>query len=181
MINDATSTSTLPDQPAERNASLWLIALLAAAGGGVLSIVYPAVWLTEQIALATGGSFSRGAWVATQASVMAAVLLISLPGVALSKSPRTRAVFQTWALAGIFGLIALPVQLVDAVAAQTAALVQIAALLVYLIFLWLVGHRSQPHFSIARGRWWPAVVTAALIIWPWVIWGALGRSLIHIS
>ena len=177
MINDATSTSTLPDQPAERNASLWLIALLAAAGGGVLSIVYPAVWLTEQIALATGGSFSRGAWVATQASVMAAVLLISLPGVALSKSPRTRAVFQTWALAGIFGLIALPVQLVDAVAAQTAALVQIAALLVYLIFLWLVGHRSQPRFSIARGRWWPAVVTAALIIWPWVIWGALGSWL----
>ena len=176
-MNDATPISTPPDQPVERNTSLWLIALLTAAIGGVLSILYPAVWLAEQIALATGGTFGRGTWVVTQASVAAVVLLISLLGLASSKSPRTRAIFQTWTLAGVFGLIALPVQLVSAVAAQTAALVQIAALFVYLIFLWLLDRRSQPRLPVARGAWWPAVVAAALVVWPWVIWGALGSWL----
>ncbi|MCA9867391.1 MAG: S8 family serine peptidase [Anaerolineales bacterium] len=161
----------------EGNASLWLVVLLAAAVGGLLFILYPAVWLAEQIALVSGGVFGRETWVVTQASAAAVVLLISLPAVALSKSPRVRAVFQTWTLAGVFGLVALPVQLVGPGAAQSAALAQIAALLVYLALLWLLARRGKPRAPTSRGAWWPAALVAALIVWPWVIWGAMGSWL----
>ncbi|MBP6016833.1 MAG: S8 family serine peptidase [Candidatus Promineofilum sp.] len=175
-MNDATPASS-PAHSTERNTSLWIVALLAVALAGLLSILYPAVWLAEQIALISGGVFSRGTWVAVQASAAAVVLLTSLLGLALSKSPRVRAVFQTWALAGVFGLIALPVQWVGGASAQTAALVQIATLLIYLVLLGLLTRRGRPRTSTAQGAWWPAVVAAVLVVWPWVIWGALGSWL----
>ena len=76
----------------------------------------------------------------------------------------------------MFGLVALPVQLVGPGAAQSAALAQIAALLVYLAFCgcWpaAANHAPQPHE--ARGG---RPLVAALIVWPWVIWGAMGSWL----
>lgn len=171
-----------PDQPApstisNSNAALGPILLLAAFIACLAAILFPAVWFADQLSIIGGRLFSRWTWVIAQAGFAAAALFPSLLGVAAVKTPRMRAVFQTWALAGLFALILLPVQLAPAAAQQTAALLQIAGATLYLAVLRLLRRRSDGPPPSGAGPVWLAVVAAALIGWPWVLWGALGSWL----
>lgn len=156
---------------------LGVILLVALWIGGSAVVIYPAVWLAEQFALASGREFGRGAWVAALAIHAAAVFLAAGLGVAAVKTPRFRAAFQLFLLAGLFILFMIPVQLVAASQAQLAALLQIAATLAYLGCLSFIRRRDPAPPAAAGGSWWPPILAAALIGWPWVAWGALGSWL----
>jgi hypothetical protein len=153
------------------------ILLLAAFIACLAVVLFPAVWFADQLSIIGGRAFSRWTWVIAQAGFAAAALFPSLLGVAAVKTPRMRAVFQTWALAGLFAIILLPVQLAPAAAQQTAALLQIASATLYLAVLWLLRRRGNVPPSSGAGPVWLAIVAAALIGWPWVLWGALGSWL----
>ena len=171
-----------PDQQApstvsNSNAALGPILLLAAFIACLAVILFPAVWFADQLSIIGGRTFSRWTWVIAQAGFAAVVLFPSLLGVAAVKTPRMRDIFQTWALAGLFALFLLPVQLAPAAAQQTAALLQIAGATLYLVFLRLLRRRDIAPSPSGAGPVWLAVVAAALIGWPWVLWGALGSWL----
>lgn len=171
---------TVPESnssPAINPIAVIAVLLVAAWIIGLAVIVYLAIWFNEQLVLAGGRSFSRTPWVIAHAALAAAVLFPSLVGVAAVKTPRLRAIFRTWSVAGIFMLIVLPVQLAGASEAQTAALLQIICTLVFLAVLWLIGRRGGAPVQVASGAAWPTLLAAALIGIPWVVWGALGSWL----
>ncbi len=172
ILTDPTPTQQ-PRRP-DSNAALVGSLLLAAWIVATALILFPSVWLAEQFALVGGQSFGRGGWVAITAGYAAAVALPSLLGLAMTKTPRYRAVFRAWALAGGFALLLLPVQLISATNAQTAALAQIGGTLVYLIALTIPERRTGDRAGFSARPLWPALLAVAPVVWPWVIWGALG-------
>lgn len=168
-----------PDRTKATNSSLalGLLLVLAIAIAGLAFFLYPSVWLVEQFALAGGRMMGRGMWVATVAGHGLATLLPALLGLALTADPRLRAAFRLLALAGGFALLCIPVQLVAPAAAQTAALVQMAIAAVYLLGLAALRRRTGRPLAQPTGPYWPALLAVALIVWPWVAWGALGSWL----
>lgn len=176
-----TSEPELARESPGNGATLVVVLLLAAWIVGLTVIAIPAVWFAEQFTLTTGGTFSRWTWIVVNTSLAIAVLLPSLIGIAIVKTPGLRAVFRTLSLVGLFMLLLLPVQLVEASDAQAAALIQIAASLGYLALLWLIerrgGTQGDTQSVIGSGAISPALLAATLLAFPWVIWGALGSWL----
>jgi len=168
--------STAPNNPGS-NAAVLPILLLAAVVGGLLAVILPAVWIAEQFAIIGGETPGRGSWLVAHGVLALSILLPSLVLAAIVKTPRMRAVFRTWSLAGLFALLMLPVQLVPGPSAQTAALVQIGCAAAFLLIMRLIRRRNAAITSTATGSLWPAILLAALIGWPWVLWGALGSWL----
>lgn len=175
-MNNNVPTAETPSA-AGSNAAIVPILVLASILGGLLILMYPAVWMAEQLTIVSGATFSRSTWLIAQGALAAIVLLPSLLLAAAVKTPRTRAVFQAWSLAGLFALAMLPVQLAPAAAAQLAALLQMVGGLVYLLFLTLTRRPEEPRAVHHTGSMWPALLLAVLITWPWVLWGALGSWL----
>jgi len=174
-VTDKTTTETA-SRPAGGGAALIAILLIAAWIAISALFIVPSVWLAEQLALASGREFGRDRWVIATAGCAVAALLPTLLGLAATRDSRYRPVFRSWVLAALFALLVLPVQLVSASEAQTAAVIQCVAALVYVALLRFAGRRaggsSRP--SLARAALWPALLSAALVVWPWVLWGALG-------
>ena len=157
--------------------TLGLLLILAIGSAGLAFILYPSIWLVEQFALAGGQTTGRGMWVAAVAGHALATLLPALLGLALTADPRIKAAFRLLALAGGFALLSIPVQLVAPAAAQTAALVQMGVAAVYLLGLAMLRRRAGRPLTRPTGPYWPAFLAAALVVWPWVAWGALGSWL----
>lgn len=153
------------------------IIILAVIFAGLAVVLFPAIWLVEQFALAGGQPFGRGAWLAAGAGYAAVVLLLSLVGLGLTSAPRYRAVFRSWVLAGLFTLLLLPLRLVPPAQAQLAAAVQIATLAVYIALLIYLRRRAGGRIVLSGRPLWPGLLAAALVVWPWVLWGALGSWL----
>ena len=178
MTGDTGSPRTNANpESAGGGAALGGIIILAAIFAGLAVILFPAVWLAEQFALAGGQPFGRGVWLAAGAGYAAVVLLLSLLGLGLTSAARYRAVFRAWALAGLFTLLLLPLRLVAPAQAQLAAAVQIVALVVYVALLVSLRRGAGGQRALSGRPLWPALLAAALIIWPWVLWGALGSWL----
>ena len=156
---------------------LVIILLLGIFISGLAFVLYPAVWLAEQFTVIEGGSFDRSVWAGALAVHAAAVLLPSLLGLAASKTSRIRAVFKLWVLAGLFVLLMIPVQLVAASKAQTAAVAQIVCSAAFLALLFLIRRRVGRRLAVESGNLWAVLLAAALVSWPWVLWGALGSWL----
>ena len=175
-MDNTIAPSATPNNPGS-NAAIVPILLLATFLGGLLFLMVPAVWIAEQFAIISGETFGRTPWIIAQATMALLVLLPSLALAAAVKTPRMRAVFQTWSLVGLFALIMLPVQLAPGSSAQTAALLQIGGALAYLLLLKLIRRRQGKITPVDAGSLWPAVLLAALVGWPWVLWGALGSWL----
>lgn len=172
------STTEPASRPAGGGAALAGVLILAAWIAGTALLFYPSVWLAEQFALAGGQSFGRGSWVMVTAGHATAALLPALLGLAATRGSRYRPIFRAWVLAALFALLVLPVQLVAPAQAQTAAAVQCVAALAYSMLLlladrWAGGARR----ALDRVTLWPALLAAALVVWPWVVWGALGSWL----
>ena len=169
--------TTAQRHPAGGGIALGGIVILAAVLIGLAWVLFPAVWLAEQFALAGGQPFGRGVWLASGAGYAVVVLLVSLPAVALTSAPRYRAALRAWIAAGLFALLLLPIQLIPPAQAQWAAIAQIAALVIYLTILYLRRRNRGVEFAQTGRPVWPAFLAAALVVWPWVLWGALGSWL----
>ena len=101
-----------------------------------------------------------------------------------SKTPRSRLAFQTWAFAGAFVMLQSPARFFAITDAQAIAVAQIGLTLVYLALLhgWL--RRFSPDWVAPwKSLDWRggglAVLIAAVLSLPWMIWGAFG-SLVDI-
>ena len=88
--------TTAQRQPAGGGIALGGIVILAAVLIGLAWVLFPAVWLVEQFALAGGQPFGRGVWLAAGAGYAVVVLLVSLPAMALTSAPRYRAVLRAY-------------------------------------------------------------------------------------
>lgn len=173
-VTDKTTTEP-GSRPAGGGAAVIAIFLIAAWIAITALFIVPSVWLAEQFALAGGREFGRDRWVIATAGFAVAALLPALLGLGATRGPRYRPVFRSWVLAALFALLVLPVQLVSASEAQTAAVVQCAAALVYVALSRFANRRtgSSPP-AVMRAALWPALLSGALVAWPWVLWGALG-------
>jgi hypothetical protein len=116
-------------------------------------------------------------WLITGVAHSALVLLPALLALRLTGVTRYRAGFMAWALAGLFVLFALPIRLAGSAENQPAALLQIAVVALYLAFLAVRRRRIGENRPPPGEGSWMAIFTAGLIVWPWVLWGALGSWL----
>jgi hypothetical protein len=174
LANESAEPS--PGHPA--GAGLVLVLLVAAWIGLSTVVLYPSTWAAEQFALVTGGDWARSTWVFVVAGHALAVLLPSFLAFTLTRgAPRYRPVFQTWLLAGVFMLFMLPVRLAGLADAQTAAGLQILCLAAYLAALWLWQRTRRVSAAPPGGSPAVAILAAGLVVWPWVMWGALGSWL----
>lgn len=107
-------------------------------------------------------------------SIVAALygLSILVPAGAIwlfAKDLRSRNIFLAFVLAGGFALLLSPARLVEITAAHEIALLQAAG-----IALFLLLQRRGPALGTSWRGLWPALLAAALVGIPWVLWGALG-------
>jgi subtilisin family serine protease len=144
---------------------------------GLAFALYPILWLVEQFALAGGQEFGRGPWLVAGAVHGILILLPSLVALALTGDTRYRAGLTVCAWCGLFVLIALPVRLAGMSANQAATLLQIACAALYVAVLVIQRRREGRPLAAVGGLSGMAILAAVLVIWPWVLWGALGSWL----
>ncbi|MEM5776615.1 MAG: hypothetical protein AAGU05_16545, partial [Anaerolineaceae bacterium] len=95
------------------------------------------------------------------------------------KSPRNRLAFQTWGLAAVFAILMAPARLLALTDAQGVAVVQIAAMIVFLVLLnlWLKKN-NHDWVSPWKNMDWrgagPATLVTLLVALPWLLWGTFG-------
>ncbi|HOU41782.1 MAG TPA: hypothetical protein PK829_11005, partial [Promineifilum sp.] len=159
--------------PPSRPGAAYTILLAFWASGMALTIVF-ALWFSEQVAMAVGGDDWRGTWAAVGVFLAAAVGLPAWVGRRWSLIPRYRAVFGAWLWAAVFVLCLLPARLAGPTAAEAAAGLQIAGLLLYLALVAIVRRRAGVRFASGGRGVAVALFMAALLALPWVVWGALG-------
>ncbi len=111
--------------------------------------------------------------------VYAAALLIPLGIASRGKGSRFRSVVRTWLWAAIFALVLAPLRLLRIEQTQLGALIQVGGALVYasILLLWqrrtARGRDFEP-ISLGDVTLSPAILAAAFLGIPWVLWGALG-------
>ncbi|HMD90813.1 MAG TPA: S8 family serine peptidase [Anaerolineaceae bacterium] len=108
-----------------------------------------------------------------------AILIPLVLSVIFVKNPRFKASYQTWLMAGLLALAVTPLRLLPIIAEQSLELLQIIVLLLFIrgILIWVKHseagkspNNSKPAF---RGIGL-AILTGAIMAYPWVLWGALG-------
>ncbi len=175
MIPLEPTTSDAP--PPKDSLALGCVLLIGVWIAGLTLLLFPAIWLAEQFALAGDQEFGSRPWLIAGLAQAAAVLLPVLLALRLTGVTRYRAALTAWALAGLFVLFALPIRLAGLGNDQPAALLQIATVALYLAFLALRRRRAGEQRPPPGARSWSPVVMAGAIVWPWVLWGALGSWL----
>ncbi len=113
-------------------------------------------------------------WASVAAGIAIGLPLLLL--VALWRTTRYRAIFQTWLLAAGFLLLLAPTRWLFPTQSQSILLGQIGLTLLY--GLWL-RRRNQHHTTVdeSTNARWQALAAAALIAYPWIAWGSLGSPL----
>ncbi len=99
-----------------------------------------------------------------------------------SKTPRSRLAFQTWAFAGAFVILQTPARFFAITNAQAITLAQIGLAVVYLMLLHTWLRRFSPDWVAPwKSLDWRggglAVLIAAVLSLPWMMWGAFGSLL----
>lgn len=170
----------LPDSPAGANDSaslgaLILVAVLAAAIVGLTYILFGSVWLAEQFTIISGNPPSPVPGLIVTGMLGLTLALPSVWAGRRLRPPQLRAVAETWAAAGLFVLLCLPIRFADVTEGTLGAGLQIGCLLVFLLIArWRF---PAPAGTSATPPYWPAIVTAALCSLWWVRWGAPGSWL----
>ena len=149
--------------------AIWII--VVSFGAQLTVWAGPILGLEEQNSIVSVGG------AAAQALLIGAPLLI----LALTwRTPRYRAIFQSWLLAAGFVLLLAPTRWFLPTQGQTVLALQIGAMLLYLVFVTLLGRNRQADGPRAdNAPPFPAVALAmgALFAYPWLAWGALGSWL----
>jgi hypothetical protein len=144
-------------------------------------LIHGFAWITEQFLILGGVDWPIWAW---PLIALGHGLLLAVPLLLLAwfwRTPRYRAVFQTWAVTSVFILFLVPARFAPPNAHQMAALLQIAGVGLYLAFvaalIWLRQRRGGPGFVRPQAPYLPALLLAPLLTYSWLAWGALGSGL----
>ena len=109
------------------------------------------------------------------------LILIPLAPLALLwRIPLYRTIFQTWAMSALFIFFLVPMRFVRPNNAQTANLLQIIGVACYIVvLLFIMSRQQQEKRSLIRldGSLVPTLMLIPLLIWSWLVWGALGSWL----
>lgn len=102
-----------------------------------------------------------------------------LPLAWLWRVPRQQAVFQAWLLAAGYVLILLPGRLWLPIQSQAVLLSQLFLSLLYLALGWFFMRRQAPGLRAPGGltNLLLAAGSAAVVSYPWLLWGAFGSRL----
>jgi subtilisin family serine protease len=148
--------------------SLWIIA--ASCG------IEVGAWFTEQFLLIEGIPMP---WYAWPLIVLGHGLVLSVPVLllmTLTRAPRLRAAYQTWALAiGYLSLVGLA-RVFDITRVQLAVLTQIALSLIAVIVVMLLA-RSRARLLFRFDILIPVAALVPILIAPSLAWGALGSPM----
>ncbi len=111
---------------------------------------------------------------------LANFILLALLAVLLRNSSQ-RKIYMAWMLAALPGLFSLPARFLSLSDAQGALAIILASLLIYIILLALLNRNRKDERREAVPGKKPGLLLAsglgALVMLPWVIWGALGSPL----
>ncbi len=139
--------------------------------------IHGAAWYTEQLLILMDIYFPRWAWPAISAGHILLLTIPIGPLALLWRGQLARAVFRTWGDALLYVACLLPGQLALYNEEQLAALLRIGGSLVYLVVLLLRSRRLGVRPSPPGGPYAPALILSALVLLPWLAWGALGSPL----
>ncbi|GAP14442.1 subtilisin-like serine protease [Longilinea arvoryzae] len=153
-------------------ATVWLAAMTV--------IVQSSGWLLEQT-LFEGYPATDSRW---QLPLIYGVSIL-VPMAFLERkatSPRSKLIYRTLSMAAVFAILQFPARLVALTDAQLVNVLQIAAMLLYLVLInqWLkrVSPDWVPPFRKMDWRGLgPAGLIGLLVSIPWLLWGALGSPL----
>jgi hypothetical protein len=138
-------------------------------------------WLVEQVFVILGTPWPSWAWFLTTLINGILLLIPLLPLAIFWRRSRFRVIFQSWTFAAGLMLIFAPTRIVQPPAVQIANILQIVfglvALVLILVLLVLFGHKLSLFVAHSSTMIWIAVLTAAVISYPWLAWGALGSPL----
>ncbi|MCX7682354.1 MAG: S8 family serine peptidase [Anaerolineae bacterium] len=173
VVPQATGYSRQRDWPS------LLVAALALAWIMLLSyLAHGITWLVEQFFIIDDAVLPGWVWPVV---TLVHGILIAPPLILLAffwRAPRYRALFQTWALASISIFFLVLPRFAPFSAAQQVAVLQIIALVCYLVFLVAVillrRARGGRGFIRPRGPLMLALLLPPLLTWGWIAWGALG-------
>ena len=138
-----------------------------------------ASWILEQTLFQSSVGISDIRWVLH----LVTFLLIFIPLLILNfavKNPRMKLAFRLWMLASILGLLTVPMKTLYLTAQNETALLQIASMGLLLAVLLVFKKpaslsEKEAASSLPRsGMTGFAVILAAAITIPWLLWGALG-------
>ena len=103
--------------------------------------------------------------------------LVILLGIASLTAPsvRGKAVYRTWLLAAVFAALQVPSRLADLSNSDAIVGMQIAGALIFSILAVLALRRRL--FPTGAGGAAIAAAVGVLLVFPWVLWGALGSPL----
>lgn len=153
--------------------TLWVLGLT------VLSI--GSSWAVEQSLFEGSLPIPDARWVIALVYALAILIPCGLAAYFV-KTPRSKLMFRTWALAGVFGLVMVPAKILSLTDAQNVALVQLLAGcgFLYGLSLW-IQKKCPAEFSLKSGRvfrgGWSAWLAGALLSIPWALVGSLGSAL----
>ena len=180
-MNDQ-STSSHRQTPQTRQDWVGLVlAVLVLGWIGVTSLgIHWIGWLVEQMMLIQGLYWPIWIWPGI-ALGHAILLLVPLTPLAwFWRSPRYRAVFQTWAIAALYVLFLVPARLAQYNQEQLAAVLRIIGTTAFIILTWALRwlpHRhTRPAFIRPAGPLLPGLMLAAMLTYGWLAWGALGSA-----
>ncbi len=145
----------------------WVIFLSLIALGGVLTL--------EQALFEGSFDISDVRWFIV-IGYGAAVLIPAVVIWAWGRTLPLRRYFAALALAGLFAALLGPARLAGLTNGEGTAALQIGLTLVFLIIAWVLLRRSDPAYR-TRPTWQGlglALLLAAVIGIPWVVWGAIG-------
>lgn len=175
-IDSQPSDSTMNEttSPNRSNAGSIILALVVAGWLWLIGLVgYVILWAGLDVARALGILAPRWIW---PLGVVGQVLLMGLPLLPLARrwrNGRYRALFQLWEW-GLLALLALaPLRLIPALDSTMIAIVQLAALCV----LWLMARLTADRARVDRVGSGGALMLAALIAIPWLLWTGIGSPL----
>jgi subtilisin family serine protease len=143
------------------------------------ALVHFIAWSVQQTFLLTAGDWP--VWARPLVSLIQAfpLLVVLAPLAIFWRNERYRAIYRTWAIGAGFILLLIPVHLVQSPAVLAANVLQILLLLFSIILiLFLIWWRFDAKLSVRPTTLtWLALILAAIVSYPWLLWGALGSPL----
>ncbi len=169
----------VPPQTAERPGCLNLLLLIAAMAWIVLCtvLIHVGAWFTGQILLIEGIDVPWYAWPLISCGHTFALALPVVPLAIVSRVPRFHLAYQTWALAIAFVFVLAFARVFPVTWTQPAELAQIILSLVSIIVVLIVARMRGRRFAWSIRAVPPALNLVPIIVFPMLIWGALGSPL----
>jgi subtilisin family serine protease len=180
MMDEKISQPTLMNSSPDRQRGCGLAVVLAVTAVWILiasGLAQFSSWTIEQGLFDGSFKIPDLRWLVELSYSLALLVPLGVM-VLLVKDNRLRAILRTWLLAGLLALLLVPARLASMVDAQGIAALQIAGMLAFIfgLALWL-RLQAGPNRPAVKPGWHglsSGLVISLVLVFPWLLWGALG-------